>query len=96
MLSSLKGFASKANYFDEKSYQEFWVSNPSKDGSDSLFPAVVEIDEDAREEYWSQIRQDPSKVHLTSYQSTGKSKKQRESVENAVCRHDIDRRFRAP
>ena len=95
-LAPLKGYAAKANYFDEATYEEFWVSNPTKDGSDSLFPATIEIDDKVREDYWSLIRNEPDKCNLTSYRSLGKSKKEREALEKAVRRHDIDRRFRAP
>lgn len=95
-LSSLKGFAAKANYFDEVTLEEFWISNPRKDGNDSLFSAVIEIDEDVREEYWTNIRNEPENCKSTSYKSPGRSKKEIEAVEKSVRRHDIDRRFRAP
>ncbi len=96
VLARLSGSALKANYFDEDTLEEFWVSNPRRDGADALFPGVVEIDEDAREDYWTQIRQDVSKVRNTSYRSPGKTKAERESIEKAVRRRDMDRRFRAP
>ena len=96
MLGALKGFAAKANFFDEETMEEFWISNPTRDGSDSLFPGVVEIDEDAREEYWSEIRKDSGSVTSPSYKSPGKGKKEREAMEKAVRRRDMDRRFRAP
>jgi hypothetical protein len=95
-LSSLKGFAAKANYFDEDTYEEFWISNPRNDGKDSLFPAIIEIDDDAREEYWNIIRKEPENTEKVSYKSPGKSKNEIEAVEKSVRRHDIDRRFRAP
>lgn len=95
-LSSLKGSAAKANFFDNKTLEEFWVSNPTLDGSDSLFPAVIEIDENAREEYWIGVRGMPKNISAASFKSPGKSKKEREAVENAVKRRDVDRRFRAP
>ena len=96
ILVPLEGFAFKANYFDEETFEEFWVSNPRCDGNDSLFPAVIEIDEDVREEYWSTIRGDSSKLSNTKYRSTGKTKRERERLEKSVRRHDMDRRFRAP
>lgn len=79
-LVSLKGSAAKANYFDEESYEEYWVSNPRKDGNDSLFPLIIEVDEDVRDEYWQLIRNEPDNSKLTSYKSVGKSKKEREAV----------------
>ena len=47
-FSSLAGFALKANYFDDETFEEYWISNPRRDGNDSLFPMVIEIDQDAR------------------------------------------------
>jgi hypothetical protein len=49
----------KANYYDEETGEEFWISGPRRDGADRLYPqstAPVEIDEDVREEYWRTIR----------------------------------------
>lgn len=96
VLVRLEGFAFKANYFDEDSFEEFWVSNPRRDGNDSLFPAVIDIDEAVREEYWTDIRREPSKSSDSKYRSTGKTKQERERLEKSVRRHDMDRRFRAP
>jgi hypothetical protein len=95
-LAPLNGFALKANYYDQQTLEEFWVSNPRRDGTDSLLPAIVEIDADVREEYWTKIRRQPSNSELSSYRSPGKSKRERERLEKAVRRHDMDRRFRAP
>ena len=72
------------------------MSNPRKDGNDSLFPATIEIDVEVREKYWTEIRGQPENINKTSYKSPGKSKKEIEAVEKSVRRHDIDRRFRAP
>jgi hypothetical protein len=93
-LSPLEGFGFKANYFDTDNYEEFWISNPRKDGNDSLFPATIEIDDDVRESYWLEIRSEASRITKTEYKSSGKSK--RERLEKSVRRHDMDRRFRAP
>lgn len=95
-LVRLSGFALKANYFDKATFEEYWVSNPSQDGNDSLFPAEVFIDEDVREIYWLEVRRDPSMVGRTTYKSKGKTKRERERIEKAVRRRDMDRRFRAP
>jgi len=50
-----RGF--KANYYKVGSGEEYWISGPKKDGSDRLYSQAVpvEIDEDAREEYWTTI-----------------------------------------
>ena len=54
-----RGF--KANYFDEKTHDHYWISGPRRDGKDRLYISniPVEIDEDAREEYWTEIRKKP-------------------------------------
>ncbi|TXT32978.1 MAG: hypothetical protein FD138_1989 [Planctomycetota bacterium] len=71
-LQSLKGFGFKANYFDVENRYGYWVSNCRKDGQDTLYPGVIEIDEDVREEYWLNIRELPEKISLTSFRSEGK------------------------
>lgn len=57
----LGGHGYKANYFDVESGDYFWISGPRKDGADRLYPGstmAVEIDSDAAEEYWRDIRGD--------------------------------------
>jgi hypothetical protein len=70
-LVSLGGRGYKANYFDPASRQSYWVSGPRKDGQDTLYPGLVEIDADVREEYWQTIRARPESVALTSFRSLG-------------------------
>jgi hypothetical protein len=55
---SLKGAGFKANYYDVAAGDEYWISGPRKDGCDALYATNVatEIDEDAADEYWTQIR----------------------------------------
>ncbi len=96
VLAPISGWSLKANYYDESTLEEFWVSNPTKNGSDSLYPTVVEVDEDAREEYWISIRNDNANINRKNYKSPGKARKLREKSEKAVRRRDMDRRFRAP
>ena len=57
---SLKG-GYKANYFDTKTHEKFWISGPRRDGCDRLYESnlPVEIDEDVREGYWTTIRKKP-------------------------------------
>ena len=45
------------------------MSGPKKDGSDKLYGGVVEIDDDAREEYWTAIRNLPENKELSKYRS---------------------------
>lgn len=70
-LASLGGRGYKANYVDVATNDQYWVSGPRKDGQDTLYPGVVEIDDDAREEYWREVRQQPSNIDATSYRSRG-------------------------
>jgi hypothetical protein len=56
----LGGAGFKANYSDETG-EHHWISGPRKDGTDRLYKSnwPVEIDEDVREEYWTEIRKKP-------------------------------------
>ena len=42
----------------------YWISGPKKRGGDKLYGGVVEIDEDARIEYWTKIRGRPEAIEL--------------------------------
>ena len=77
VLQSLKGHGFKANYFDVDTGRHFWVSGPRRDGMDCLYPGVVEIDEDVREEYWRDVRRLPESAHLTWFRSPGKYSRRR-------------------
>ncbi len=60
---SLKGLGVKANYYDIATREEYWISGPRKDGADGLYGyRPTPIDDDAREEYWTLIRQRPTSV----------------------------------
>jgi hypothetical protein len=58
---SLRGAGFKANYVDIETGDECWISGCKRDGSDRLYGEriPVEIDQDAREEYWTEIRGQP-------------------------------------
>ena len=60
-FQSLKGSGFKANYFDVETSKAYWISGPRRDGQDRLYASniPVEIDEDCREESWTQIRKKP-------------------------------------
>ena len=77
VLTSLKGQGYKANYIDSESGMEFWVSNCRKDGNDTLYPGLIEVDPNAREEYWVKIRDMPENIQVTSFRSEGKHSKRR-------------------
>ena len=73
-FASLRGRGSKSNYFDTETREEYWISGCKKDGTDALYSNVVEIDEDVREEYWTEIRGLPERKdsafaeHKSKYQ----------------------------
>jgi hypothetical protein len=58
---SLNGRGFKANYFDVETGEHCWISGCRKDGRDRLYGErlPIEIDEDAREECWTTIREQP-------------------------------------
>lgn len=60
-FQSLKGSGFKANYFDVQTNDRYWISGPRRDGTDRLYVSniPVEIDDDVREEYWTEIRKKP-------------------------------------
>src|SRR5580704_6899540 len=61
LFLSLKGSGFKANYRNQDTWEEYWISGPRRDGKDRLYVSniPVEIDEDVREEYWTEIRKKP-------------------------------------
>jgi hypothetical protein len=66
-FQSLKGAGSKANFYDVETGDEYWISGPRKDGADRLYgeATAVEIDDDVRKEYWSEVRGLPSRAGET-------------------------------
>ena len=56
---------------DRESNETYWISGPRKDGQDTLYPGLVEIDDDVREEYWRTIRSMPENAGLTAFRSLG-------------------------
>ena len=58
LFHRISGF--KANYMDE-SQIEYWISGPKRNGQDRLYNSnlPILIDEDVREEYWTEIRKKP-------------------------------------
>ncbi len=59
LFCRISGF--KANYRRRDTFEEYWISGPRRDGQDRLYVSniPVEIDEDVREEYWTDIRKRP-------------------------------------
>jgi len=54
----LKGGGIRGNFFEVTAGEEYWISGCKKDGTDRLFGErlPIEIDEDVRDEYWTEIR----------------------------------------
>ncbi len=84
VLQALNGGGYKTNYFDASTREEYWVSGPRKDGNDPLYPGVVEIDDDVREEYWRDVRRAPQFVHVGSFRAPGKYSRRRPHTELVV------------
>ncbi|MBS0211231.1 MAG: 1-deoxy-D-xylulose-5-phosphate synthase [Planctomycetes bacterium] len=59
----------KYNCIDVETQEQFWVSGPKRDGSDKLYGGKVEIDDDARVEYWTSVRGKLECAHLQSYRA---------------------------
>jgi hypothetical protein len=60
-FKSLKGDGFKSNYYDVETGDDYWISGCRRDGADRLYGerVPVEIDEDVRAEYWTEIRKLP-------------------------------------
>ena len=68
-FQSLDGMGFKANYIE--SGEHYWISGCRKDGNDTLYGGVVEIDDNVREEDWSDIRNMPENSQVSSFKSAG-------------------------
>ncbi len=57
----------KANYVCEQTGESYWISGPKKRGGDALYATNIatEIDEDVRNEYWTEIRKSPERIKET-------------------------------
>jgi hypothetical protein len=61
-FASLKGGGFKSHFYDVETGDHCWISGPRRDGADRLYAGkgtTVVVDEDVREEYWTQIRKLP-------------------------------------
>jgi hypothetical protein len=74
-FARLKGSGFKANYFDKETGEHYWISGCKKDGTDALYSTSIEIDEDVREEYWTDIRRRSDLKGIASLNSSGKYSK---------------------
>jgi hypothetical protein len=71
-LQSLNGSGYKATHVDVKPPSAIGCRDPERTVSNPLYPKVVEIDENVREEYWTTIRALQESAGLSSYRSNGK------------------------
>ena len=69
---SLRGRGFKANYCDSETNEQYWISGCRKDGRNALYSTEVEVDEDALEEYWVRIRNEPKKKSIRRFRAAGK------------------------
>ena len=60
-----QGGGASGNYYDMETGDEYWVSGPKSNGRDRHWAGSgpVEIDVDARQEYWTEIRKEPERVN---------------------------------
>jgi hypothetical protein len=65
-------YGTKSNYFDAETGEQYWISGCKNDGSDRLYGSGVDIDDDVREEYWSQVRGEPDKKNQRRVLTPGK------------------------
>ena len=71
-MKSSHGFAS--NYVEEETLAEYWISGCKKDGGDTLSGGMIEIDDDAREEYWTEVRGEPDRINESRIRCVGKKR----------------------
>jgi hypothetical protein len=59
------GTDSCANYHNVETGEGYWISGPKKNGRDrhSCGGGPIEIDENVRAEYWTEIRKQPDRVN---------------------------------
>jgi hypothetical protein len=65
----------KSNYMDAETHEQYWISGCKRKGGDRLYSGIVEIDDDVREEYWTEIRKMPEKKATKKFHSVGKYSK---------------------
>jgi len=63
-FQTLKGSGVSGNYFEIETGDEYWISGCKRNGKDRHWAGggPVEIDDDVREEYWTEIRNQPERA----------------------------------
>ena len=74
IFRTLRGSGFKSNYCDTETLGEYWISGCRKDGRDALYNTSVEIDEDALDEYWVNIRKRAENCLIRQMSAPGKCK----------------------
>jgi hypothetical protein len=74
IFRTLRGKGFKSNYYDIMTHEHYWISGCRKDGRDALYNTQVEVDEDALDEYWLNIRDQPESRHVRRFNALGKNK----------------------
>jgi len=74
-LDKYQGF--KSNFINMETGNNFWISGCKKYGNDTLYPGIIEIDDEVREEYWTKIREMPECKMLSKIRSDGKYSKRK-------------------
>jgi hypothetical protein len=69
---TLRGQGFKANFYETKSREYYWISGCRKDGRNALYNTNVEIDQDALEEYWVNVRKIPENINIKKFRARGK------------------------
>ena len=72
VFRTLRGSGFKSNYYDTYTHEEHWISGCRKDGRDALYGTTVEVDDDALEEYWVNIRQQPNNKPIKYFSAMSK------------------------
>ncbi len=64
-FQSLRGSGIGGNYFDIETREEYWISGCKKNGGDrhGCGGGPVDIDDDVRQEYWTEIRAEPQRAN---------------------------------
>jgi hypothetical protein len=66
----------KYNCIDEDNGDRYWISGPRVDGADKLYGGIVQIDDDARVDYWTKIRGRPDLTHQSEYRAGASTRTQ--------------------
>lgn len=69
---TLAGAGFKANFYETETGERYWISGCRKDGRDALYNTDVEVDDDALQEYWLNIRKKPENLKVKKFRAQGK------------------------